>query len=213
VTAILDLAICTDILDEMTNILNSYSRCSPIVVLAVVLGAGCASQPAGYDYDDSVDFSQLQRWTWLVQAQENPSTDPRIDNPLLKKRIEASLSRTLEAKGYEKSDMQAADFEVGYLVTVQKKLSSSGVSTSVGFGRNSGGSGFGISIAGPGSQPREYEEGTLIIDIRDKASDRLVWRGSSTSRLGRAATPEESQEKINTIVEEILANFPPKRSG
>ena len=187
-----------------------HLSCLSIPLLAVVLGAGCAGQPAGYDYDDSVDFDKLRRWAWLPQAEEKSSVDPRIDNPLLKRRIESAVSRNLEAKGYEKSEAQAADFDVGYLVTIENKISSSGVSTSIGFGRYSGGSGFGISMSGPGTQPREYEEGTLIIDIRDTASGKLVWRGSSTTRLDPAHTPKESEKDVNRIVDEILANFPPK---
>lgn len=180
-----------------------------VPILAVLLGAGCASQPAGYDYDNSVDFSRFQRWAWLAQRQGKSSGDARIDSPLVQKRIEAAVSRTLEAKGFEETEAQTADFDVGYLVTVEKRISSSGVSTSVGFGRYSGGSGFGISVGGPGTQPREYEVGTLIIDIKDKKSGKLAWRGSSTSRLDQARTPEESEKVINQMVEEILANFPP----
>jgi len=179
-------------------------------ILAVLLAAGCASQPAGYDYDDSVDFSRFQRWAWLPQRQEKPSGDAHIDSPLVQKRIEAAVSRALEGKGFEETEAQTADFVVGYLVTVEKRMSSSGVSTSVGFGRYSGGSGFGISFGGPATQPREYEEGTLIIDIKDKQSGKLAWRGSSTTGLGESETPEESETAINQMVEEILANFPPK---
>jgi hypothetical protein len=188
------------------------SRLSP-VLLAAVLAAGCANQPAGYDYDEAIDFAKLQTWTWLPEPQEKPSGDARLDSPLLKKRIEAAVSRTLETKGFKQSDAQAADFEVGYIVTVEKKISSSGISSSVGFGRYSGGSGFGISFGGPATQPLEYEEGTLIIDIKAKDSGKLVWRGSSTRRLGQAATPEESEKVVNAVVNEILANFPPKAGG
>lgn len=182
-----------------------------IPILTLMLATGCASQPAGYDYDESVDFSQLHRWAWLPQRQEKSSGDVHIDSPLVRKRIEAAVTRTLQAKGYQQADTQEADFDVGYLVTVDKRLSSSGVSSSVGFGRYSGGSGFGISFGGPGTQPREYEEGTLIIDFKNQNSGKLIWRGSSTRRLGQAGTPEKSEKMINEVVEEILANFPPER--
>jgi len=188
------------------------SPLSPIL-LAAVLAAGCASQQAGYDYDDAVDFGKLRRWAWLPEPREKPSADARLDSPLLRKRIEAAVSRTLEARGFEQTQAQAADFEVGYIVTVEKKISSSGISSSIGFGRYSGGSGFGISFGGPATQPREYEEGTLIIDIKARDSGKLVWRGSSTRGLGQAASPEESEKVVNSVVEEILANFPPKADG
>jgi hypothetical protein len=181
-------------------------------ILAAVVVLACTSPSSQYDYDQSVDFGKYRRWAWLPRPQQQPSGDPRIDNSLTRQRIESAVSRNLAAKGYEQVDAEAADFRVGYVVTVEKRLDSSGVSTSIGFGRYSGGSGFGISIGGPGTPIREYEEGTLLIDIRDKDSDDLLWRGSSTSRLDEATTPEESEQKINGIVGEILANFPPGKN-
>jgi len=183
-----------------------------VPILVAALGVACASQQAYYDYDQSVDFAKLRRWSWLPNAQEKPSDDPRIDNDLTRQRIEAAVTRNLEAKGYEKTSQTEADFRVGYLVTVEKKLSSSGVSTSFGFGRYSGGSGVGITVGGPSTPVREYDEGTLFIDIKNPESSDLLWRGSSTNSLGQAETPEQSKQIIDRIVDEILANFPPGKS-
>ena len=182
-------------------------------MMAAALALGCAGQQAYYDYDQSVDFGKLRRWAWLPHADEKPSGDPRIDNPLTRQRIESAVTRTLTARGYEKSSEDTADFRVGYLVTVEKNVSSGGVSTSFGFGRYSGGSGVGVTIGGPSTPLREYDEGTLFIDIKDPKSGDLLWRGSSTSRLGQADTPEQSEKVIDRIVEEILANFPPGKNG
>lgn len=181
--------------------------------LALALAAGCATQPANYDYDDSVDFGNYRHWSWLPHSEGQASGDPRIDNSLTRKRIESAISSSLAAKGYEQSDPEAADFRVGYVVTIQKRPGSTTVGTSVGFGRYGGGSGFGISFGGPATTIGEYEEGTLLIDVRDRKTGDLIWRGSSTSRLDQTATPEESERKINEIVEEILANFPPERNS
>ena len=170
-----------------------------VSLLAVVLGSGCAGQSASYDYDQSVDFGKLRRWMWIPRPQEQPSGDPRIDNSLTRKRIESALSRALAAKGYEEADGPDVDFTVGYLVTVQKRVTSSGMSTSIGFGRYSRGSGVGISIGGPATPVLEYEEGTLFVDIRDHRSGDLLWRGSSSSRLDAASTPEQSEQAIDRI--------------
>jgi hypothetical protein len=179
-------------------------------ILAAALLTACATRQVGYDYDESVDFSRYQHWTWSQPAQQSKDDDdPLIDNPLLRQRIENAVARTLSAKGYRQSDPQVADFNVGYFLTVENKLSSSGVSTSFGFGRYSGGSGVGVSIGGPGTRVREQEEGTLIIDVVDRISGKLVWRGSSTRVLGQARTPEESERVVHETVTGILANFPP----
>lgn len=178
-----------------------------------VLAPGCATQPAAFDYDASVDFGQYRRWAWLPRPEAQPSGDPRIDNALTRKRIESAIARNLAAKGYAPSDTEAADFRVGYVVTIEKRPGSTTVGSSIGFGRYGGGSGFGISIGGPARSLGDYEEGTLFIDVRDGNSDDLTWRGSSTSRLEQSATPEEAERKIDEIVGEILKNFPPRPGG
>lgn len=177
--------------------------------LAAAIASGCTTQQAYYDYNQSVDFSKLRRWTWLPHAQESPSGDPRIDNQLTRQRIEAAINRNLAARGFKKVNQGAADFRVGYLVTIEKDVSSGSVGTTFGFGRYSGGSGVGITFGGPSTPLREYDEGTLFIDMKSPDSDDLLWRGSSTSRLGQADTPEQSEMLINRIVNEILMNFPP----
>jgi hypothetical protein len=187
---------------------------SALLILAAALLSACASQRVGYDYDETVDFGQYQRWAWSPQAQEPQSdADPLIDNPLLRQRIEAAVARTLAAKGYEQTGSESAQLTVAYAVSVEKKLSSGGVSTSFGFGTYSGGSGVGVSIGGPGTRVREQKEGTLIIDIMDRNTGDLIWRGSSTRPIGTAKTPEESERIVNEAVTEILAKFPPGSEG
>lgn len=188
--------------------------CSILPILAMVVAAGCAGPRAGFDYDPSADFTAYRHWAWLPKPQEQASGDPRLDNSLVRNRIESAVSQNLAAKGFDKTEPANADFDVGYVVMVEKDLDSrSGVSTSFGIGRWSGGSGVGISIGGPGTTLSEREVGTLFIDVRDHESGKLVWRGSSKRTIGRSTTPEESERVIDAIVSEILANFPPPSGG
>ena len=180
---------------------------------AVLLAAGCATQSAHYDYDESVDFARFRDWVWQPHPEEQPSGDPRVDNPLTRKRIESAIARNLEARGYRQSDTEKADFRVGYVVTVRRVPGSTTVGGSIGFGRYSGGSGVGISIGGPATSLDEHEEGTLFIDVRNGETGDLAWRGSTTGRLDPSATPQESEQRIGRIVDEILANFPPGKGN
>jgi len=58
---------------------------------------------------------------------------------------------------------------------------------------------------------REYEVGTLIIDIVDRESNQLVWRGAKEGRLKKNQSPEKREASINKTVSEILSNFPPQK--
>ena len=52
-----------------------------------------------------------------------------------------------------------------------------------------------------------------MIDMKSPDSHDLLWRGSSTNVLGQSDTPEESEQLINRLVDEILTNFPPGKAG
>ena len=63
------------------------------------------------------------------------------------------------------------------------------------------------------TQVLEYDEGTLIIDVAERESMVLAWRGWGSTRLGRRPDPTRTSEVIRRIVPEILAQFPPQPDG
>jgi hypothetical protein len=50
----------------------------------------------------------------------------------------------------------------------------------------------------------------LLIDIIDGASQKLVWRGSAAGEVDPGLTSQQRDERTKTIVQNILAQFPPK---
>ena len=57
---------------------------------------------------------------------------------------------------------------------------------------------------------REYDEGTLIIDIVDAGSNELVWRGAAQGEVNLAASPQEREQRAQDAVQRILEDFPPQ---
>ncbi|WP_350609356.1 DUF4136 domain-containing protein, partial [Pseudoalteromonas sp. 41-MNA-CIBAN-0057] len=55
-----------------------------------------------------------------------------------------------------------------------------------------------------------YEVGTLVIDIIDRESNQLIWRGAKDGRLKKKQTPSQREAAIKETVANILSNFPPK---
>jgi hypothetical protein len=56
---------------------------------------------------------------------------------------------------------------------------------------------------------REYDEGTLLIDVLQAGSGALLWRGSGVATVREESSPEKRTERINTAVNKILERFPP----
>jgi hypothetical protein len=50
--------------------------------------------------------------------------------------------------------------------------------------------------------------GTLIVDMYDTSSKRLVWRGMARDTL--SDKPEKNSEKLQKAVDKMFAKFPPR---
>lgn len=176
-----------------------------LYLLIVAALGGCAGVRVSQDYEPGTDFATYKTFDWKSAVQ--PQTgDIRIDNPLLDGRIRKAIERLLVAKGYRKT-RGTADFLVDYSLAVQAKVDSSPVSIGTGFGIGSGGSFGGIGVGTPVVD--SYEEGLLVINLYDTKTGQLTWRGSGTRRLGWQSDTAKNTEKVNTLVDKVLAQFPP----
>ncbi len=59
---------------------------------------------------------------------------------------------------------------------------------------------------------RRFTEGTLNIDVIDRARNHLVWEGVAVGRVGRMPV-EERLARIDQVVAEILARYPPRSAA
>jgi hypothetical protein len=160
------------------------------------------------DFDREVVFSHYKTFDWLAPpvraSEEELRSDPEgpfARNSLLDKRFRAAVNSNLRARGFRYVEGGESNFRLNYHVTFKDKLVGSGSDFGyVGrYHRGAFSSGFNWSV-------RQYQEGTIIIDIVDRAKDQLVWRGWLTSR-NRDGNYDEAE--INRAVNQILMRFPP----
>ena len=164
----------------------------------------CSGIKVSQDYEQGYDFSALKTFSW------SPDGDYGLkDNELIDNRIRSAIVRQLLAKQYEMVESVKPDFYISYHLTVEQKITSSGVSGGISLGRSSYGR-YGSVGLSSGSQVRAYDQGTLLIDITEPASDKLIWRGVSTQTVYEHSSPAESTAVINETVAKMLQQFPPK---
>lgn len=181
-----------------------------LIAGAMILLAGCSGIRVSQDYEPATTFDNLHTFAWTTATQA-PTGDPRIDNPLRDGRIRAAVERVLTTKGFVRATEAAPTFLVRYQYTLRQKIDSSGPSGGIGFGIGSYGRRGGIAIGtGTGNTVSEYDEGSLVIDLMDPATDRLLWRGTGTQRFREYDDPAKTTADIDTLVETILAQFPPQ---
>lgn len=179
-----------------------------LVACFALAALACAGVQTTQDYDPTARFDTYRTFDWFPGGRQLTG-DVEADSPLIDQRVRAAVGRELITKGYQKVSDRTPDFYVNYQVSVKQKLTTSGLN--VGYGVGSYGSWGGVGI-GVGSNPvRQYDEGTLVVDVIDGASRKLVWRGTGSQALDRHPTPESTTETIDRAAQKILAQFPPER--
>ncbi|HBR94187.1 MAG TPA: hypothetical protein DEA90_08490 [Opitutae bacterium] len=173
-----------------------------LLLLATILITGCVS-PTTVDYDRTAKAKINSYKCFVIDSREERSNYQDIVlSPIVDRRIEQALSRTLQAKGMNQGCAEP-DFRVTFNTITKTKTEVNDLGVGPTPFRRYPYHGYGafsrIDI-------NQYEEGTFIVDIIDQASKELVWRGTYTQRLGWSAP---NDEKVQQIVSDILVNFPP----
>ncbi|HVX96745.1 MAG TPA: DUF4136 domain-containing protein [Polyangia bacterium] len=169
----------------------------------LVLAAGCATVSVSNDYDRSVDFSRFH--TFAVAGGRvfmNGISDD--GNTLLKDRIHRAVSAALTSKGLTETT-ERPDLLVGYLAGARTRTEIEGMPP---YAPEMGPYWYG-GWWGPGYAEwwtRTYDEGTLVIDLVDQATHKLVWRAYARAEV----KPPVSDEKIRAAVEKAFKAYPPK---
>jgi len=177
-----------------------------LLALLTITIAACSGIQVSQDFEQDFDFSGMKTFAW----QPNDNNEWGLtSNELVDRRIQNAIVNTFTAKQFTLEDSARPDFLVSYNLVVDQRISSSNVSGGVSMGRSARGRTGSIGIS-TGSQIRTYEQGTLLIDVTDVASGKLVWRGVSSQALPDLSNPERLTAHINDTVEAILAQFPPQ---
>lgn len=177
-----------------------------LMAFALVLSA-CSSTKTTWDFDPKVNFEQYKTYAWVEN--ESQETEYHLDG-LMAQRVNDAVDKALQLKGFKLVPKSEAQLLVNYLTKVDKKIDVDTFNTDFGYNPYyAPGWAWGSRIHTQ-TTVREYEVGTLIIDMIDTHSKRLIWRGSLADTIREKNSPQERVEVINKSVAEILLNYPPK---
>jgi len=121
--------------------------------------------------------------------------------------IQDSITKNLAAKGLTKM-ASGGDVIVAYLIITGNKVSSEAIETYFGYGRD------GLALADKAStayanskNPNYFEAGTLLIDVIDAKTYKLLKRSSTTRELLANPTAEVRAERIQEAVDAVFADL------
>ncbi len=186
--------------------MNRISMAASIFGLALI--NACSGYTVKTDYDPTITYASYKTFDWYAASKRAKGKGSGTD-PLMDKRVRASVQLVLEAKGFRQEKVAEPDFLVTYYPIYQNKKYRTTSSFGGGYGWGRRQWGYGVGTHFSTSQVHKYREGTIILEIVDSKSNQLVWQGAAEGALTNLDNPEDTQEGINKAVGDLLANFPP----
>ena len=161
-----------------------------IVLLAATVSF---AQQVKTDYDRSTDFGQYKTYSWeKVQTQDQLWAD----------RIKSAVNGALQAKGWT----QVPSGGNVSVVAIEMTRDQQSVDTFYnGFG---GGWRWGGGFGDATTTVNNYKVGTLVVDLFDANSKKLIWRGSSSDTLSDKS--DNNIKNLDKGVQKMFNHFPPE---
>jgi hypothetical protein len=191
----------------MSRIPASQSRQSQfkcVLALAAALALGACSHNIEVRTIAAPDAIFAGRSTFLILPTPPPrggsplaANDPMLVNSITYEAIRDEIRRAFEARGYVFSPANA-DLAIAYYASAAPVLD---VRT---FDYGYDWRGF----------PRQYvdvvqyTQGTVVIDVIDPATHKLLWRGQGVAAVD--ADPNKFARELRKAVDAIIAKFPPR---
>jgi len=165
--------------------------------VGIVLLAASASfaQQVKTDYDRAADFSRYKTYSWeKVQTQDQLWVD----------RIREAVNADLSAKGLTQVP-SGGDIAIVAIEMTKNERTLNTFYNGFGGGWRWGG-GFGDAT----TTVDNYKVGTLVVDLFDANSKKLIWRGSSSDTLSNKS--EKNIKALDKGVEKMFEHFPPSEN-
>lgn len=171
---------------------------SSILVVSLVAGtiaAGCAPIHVNSYTEPGIPF-HFRTYAWALE--DSVSTgDPRLDNNrFFSERVHDSVDRELATRGFEKTGSGTPDLLLHYHASITQEIEITTITDRFEHCPNCG-----TSV---------YDAGTLVIDLVDARTSRLVWRGWAEKVDAVIDNQDWMEEAIDMTVAQIMKRLPPR---
>ena len=168
--------------------------------------AGCSSTPT------KVDTGPIRARTFSFVDPGPKAAPAYVDNrQAIHALIQDAITKNLAAKGVTRT-ASGGDVTVGYLVIVGNNATTTSINEYFGYGSDAAGLHEKAQKAYTGSKdPNCFEAGTLVIDVVDSKSFKLLRRGYASRPVLRNLSADARAARLQEVADEILrgAHFTP----
>ena len=154
------------------------------------------AQTISFDFDKTVDFAGFRTYAWAAGT--------NVPEPLVHERIVNAVDVQMSLKGLQQVHHSSTpDVLVAYHAAFDRDLQVSGFGT--GWGPYRWGGTRSVS-----ARTEEIVVGTMIVDLIDARTNRIIWRGTATRDVDMHASPEKRDRNISRTTEKLFKHYPPK---
>ncbi len=181
----------------------------PIVMLLAIAGYLISCGPSlkvSSDYDKSVNFDQYKTFALY----KSDSIHDAI-SPLNQQRIVNAVKDEMVKKGFQENTGNP-DVLVNITAILQNRVAVSSTTDYYGYGGMYrpyywGG---GMGSATTNYNVQQYKDGSLIIDVIDANSKKLLWQGTGNKEIDKPA--KDPDTVIPKAIASIMESFPPGKA-
>ncbi|TGL33711.1 DUF4136 domain-containing protein [Leptospira koniambonensis] len=204
-------------------------RTSNIFFCFLLLMLDCSAAQIESSYDKSLDFTKYKTFTWYPSSEKGDQQ--YFGDFKVQEEIRNLLQKELESKGL-KLDLKKPDLLVEYHGIIQNKIvedrSPAFSGLSYGYTPYYAGTPYGMSPYFGGynsmypygynnvpyyvpSQTyiQEFKDGTLLVDIVDRKTNQLVWRGWAEDTLDDL---DDLKSELKREIPKLMQSFPGAKS-
>jgi hypothetical protein len=170
------------------------------VAIGVALASGCAATTMNVSSHvrDGVNLSAYRTYAW-GPPDARPAADDRLSkDPYFQDYLEGAVEKQLAAKGIEHAATGTPDLLIHYHASSDTRIDVNRTEREYGYCQG----------ADCDSWVVQYEAGTLVLDIIDARTNRLIWRGWAQDSVDALADRNQMSEKIGEAVGRMMARFP-----
>ncbi len=180
-----------------------FKRMGLLVSLTVAVASCGVTVRGGADYRPDLDLAPYRTFSW-GEPDELPTGDPRLDhNPFFVDRLHEAIENELSAHGIRRVESNA-DLLVHHHASVRDRVQVYDLDRSAGY---DGGD------HRPAAEVFQYEEGTFLVDIAERSSREIVWRGWAQADVESAlADPDRMRDLVAAAVAKMFEGFPVRPS-
>jgi hypothetical protein len=172
----------------------------PAVAILGLTVSACATMNVSSHVERGLDFTQYHTWQW-APADALPESNPRLNNSFFQDHFQGAVERQFSARGLVQtfSDNAAPDLLVHYHANVSPQMQV--VTDQAGSGA--------CYDANCTVRVLDNEMDTIVLDVVDARTNRLIWRGwAQNATAGAIDHPTRFNTRIQQAVARMFARFP-----